>query len=238
MTEVAANWTQALTTFAAGQVSSRVREALWERGVSDEQIDLYQIGYLNRELPDGLPERFTKWALSGDKLEDSLLLPLTTTLGEVRGFQLRHVERGRVGYSDYFLDRREACLFGLHQAISSMWASGSVFLVEGAFDLFPIQRATPAVVATLTARTSAQMVRVLRRTIRRVWMGYDMDQPGRQGIEDFVHEHGRDFEVYTVAYPRVNGKVMKDPGDLWEAWGDGQMIPFIKSVMARDDIFS
>ena len=238
MNVVAGDWTQALTNFAAQQVTSRVREALWERGASDDQIGLYRIGYLNRELPPGLPDRFVKWALSDDKIEDALLFPLTTTLGEIRGFQLRHVERKRGAYSDYFVDRREACLFGLHQAVEAMWQTGSAFLVEGAFDLFPVQRATPAVVATLTARTNGQMARVLRRIVKRVWLGYDMDETGRRGCADFVSEYGSDFEVYTVAYPMVNGKVMKDPGDLWEAWGDAQMVPFIKSVLTRDDIFA
>jgi hypothetical protein len=31
---------------------------------------------------------------------------------------------------------------------------------------------------------------------------------------------------------------MKDPGDLWEAWGDAQMTPFIKSVLSKDDLFA
>jgi len=232
------NWPQAITEFAAGQITTREREALWGRGVSDEQISQYQLGYLNRALPEGLPDHFVRWAMSGDKLEDTFLLPLTTTLGEIRGFQLRHVERERGGYSDYFLDRREACLFGLHQAIPAVWASGAVYLVEGAFDLFPIQRVIPGVVATLTARTGPQTIRVLRRIVTRVWMGYDMDEPGRKGCEDFTREHGGEFQVYTVVYPKVNGKVVKDPGDLWEVWGDAQLAPFLKSVLTRDDIFS
>jgi hypothetical protein len=62
-----------------------------------------------------------------------------------------------------------------------------------------------------------------------------MDEPGRKGCEDFIREHGDYFQVYTVAYPRVNGKVVKDPGDLWEAWGDAQLVPFIQSVV--NDIF-
>lgn len=232
------SWPEVLVEYAIQQMTTNEREALWSRGASDEQIDLYRIGYLNKALPEGLPEPFVKWAMSGDKLEDTFLLPLTTTLGEVRGFQLRHVDRRRVGYSDFFIDRREACLFGLSQAVAAMWESGSVYLVEGAFDLFPVQRAVPGVVATLTARTSQQTARVLRRIVSRVWMGYDMDESGRKGCEDFAKEHGRDFQVYTVAYPRVNGKVVKDPGDLWEAWGDAQLVPFIKSVLTQEDLFS
>jgi DNA primase len=231
------SWADELVQFSAQQLTSRELEALWCRGVSDDQVALYQLGYLNQGLPEGLPEHFVKWARSGDKLEDTFLLPLTTTLGEIRGFQLRHVDRTRSGYSDYFLDRREACLFGLGQAIKYMWDSGSVFLVEGGFDLFPIQRTMPAVVATLTASTSGQIARMLRRIVDLVWMGYDMDKPGRRGCADFAREHGRDFQVYTVTYPKVNGRIMKDPGDLWEAWGDAQLAPFIKSVVTQD-IFS
>jgi hypothetical protein len=231
-------WIQDLVEVAAQQVTPRELEALWGRGVSNDQVALYKIGYLNRELPSGLPDHFVRWALSGDKLDDTFVLPLTTTLGEIRGLQLRHTDKDRPGYSDYFLDRREACLFGLSQAVSAMWTSRSAYLVEGAFDLFPIQRATPNVVATLTANTNPQTVRVLRRIVDRVWLGYDMDAPGRRGCEDFGRENGGIFQVYTVAYPRVNGQFMKDPGALWEAWGDSRLIPFIQSVLAQEDIFS
>lgn len=208
------------------------------RGVSPEQMLQYQIGYLDRELPKGMAESFLEWSKGGEKLDDVFVLPLTTALGVVRGFQFRHVDRDRSGYMDYFIDRREACLFGLRQAITSMWESRSVYLVEGAFDLFPIQRATPNVVATLTAYTNKNTIRLLRRIIQRVWVGYDMDTPGRDGCKKFERHHGRDFEVYTVSYPRVHGAPMKDPGELWEAWGDAQMIPFIHSTMAKADPFT
>jgi DNA primase len=195
---------------------------------------LFKIGYLDRLLPEGVPSDFLKWSQDGLKLSDVFVLPLTNILGEIKGFQFRSVDRKRSGYMDYFLDRREAILFGLGQAAPHIWKSRSVFLVEGGFDLFPIQRAFPAVVATLTARTSIQSVRLFRRLVTKVWMGYDMDPPGRKGCEAFKSEHGSEFEVYTVQYPKVGGVQIKDPGDLWEAWGDVQMIPFIKSVVAED----
>jgi DNA primase len=221
------NWMQELTSFAAAQVDERVRDALLGRGVSDEQIAQYQIGHLNKLLPDGVSDNFRKWAVG--KLDDVLLFPLTNSVGEVLGFQVRSLAQGKRGYSDYLPEKREACLFGLGQALPKMWETRSVFLVEGAFDLFPVQRAFPPVVATLTAGVAPSLARLLRRTVDRVWMGYDMDAPGRRGCDYFARVHGHDFQVYIVKYPNLEG--VKDPGDLWEAWGDSRVIPFIQDLV-------
>jgi len=230
-------WIQNLIQFSTSQITSREREALWARGVTDDQIKLFQIGYLNKEFPIGIPEYFLQWAQKF-KLDDVFVFPLTTTLGEVRGFQFRHVVRERLGYMDFFEDRREPCLFGLHQAIESMWTSRSVYLVEGVFDLCPIQRAVPFVVATMTAFTTQQTARLIRRLVQRVWLGYDMDASGKDGCTDFQIRYGKKFEtVYRMAYPKVNGKQMKDPGDLWENWGDSQLIPFIRSAISQETLF-
>lgn len=226
------SWMQDLAAYAAAQVDERVRDTLLGRGVSDSQISAYQIGYLNDELPEGVPDGFRKWA--SDKIGDVLLLPLTNTLGDVRGFQVRSVERGKSGYSDYLPDKREACLFGLGQSMKSMWETRQAFLVEGAFDLFPIQRAFSPVVATLTARANPALVRVLKRIVDKVWVGYDMDAAGRRGCSDFSRDYGGDFEVYIVSYPALNNKV-KDPGDLWEAWGDARLIPYIQDLIKPKD---
>ena len=227
------NWAEDLCAFAVAQLGVEQREALGARGVSDEQIDLYRIGYIDRILPVGLPEGFVTWARGGDKLDDVFVLPLTNSLGEVRGFQFRHVDRDRTGYQDYFLDRNEAVLFGLGQAVPHMWRTRSVYLVEGAFDLFPVQRAYPGVFATLTSQVNPQTARLLKRLVQKVWMGYDMDGPGRLGCQEFEKKYGDEFQVYIVAYPRVktvDGKLIKDPADLWEVWGDSQLKPFIQTV--------
>lgn len=232
-------WVADLVEFSVAGLTSEIREELWLRGVSDSQMDLYQIGYLDRELPDGLPPHFLDWAKGGSKLDGVFVFPLTTALGEVRGFQFRHVERSKSGYMDYFLARQEPCLFGLGQALPNMWGSRKVYLVEGVFDLFPVQRATPWVVATLTARATPQTVRMLRRVAKQVWLGYDMDAAGRRGCAEFESANAQFFEsVYTVTYPKVNGVFTKDPGDLWEAWGDDQMVPYLKSVLEKESLFA
>ena len=219
-------WMTTLVEFASTRVDERVHEILLGRGVTEAQIAQYQIGHLEGALPEDVPDEFRKWAY--DKTADAILLPLTNVLGEVRGFQVRALGGSKAKYHDFIPDKREPCFFGLGQAARAIWETRSVFLVEGAFDLFPIQRAFPAVVATLTARTTPALARLLRRLVDRVWVGYDMDGPGRRGCSEFRRDYARDFEVYIVSYPHV-GKV-KDPGELWEVWGDSQLVPFIQEL--------
>lgn len=228
-------WLDDLVTFAHSRLDDRVRDELALRGVSDDQIDLFQIGHLDRSLPPGCPKEFTEWARGGARLDDVYVLPLTNVLGAVRGLQFRHVARERSGYDDFIVDKGEAVLFGLAQAMPHIWKTESIFLVEGGFDLFPVQRAFPGVVATLTARVVESLTRVLRRMVTEVWLGYDMDPTGRKACASFAREHGKEFRCHTVTYPQPkspNGKPPKDPNELWELWGDQRFGAFVQTVIS------
>jgi DNA primase len=221
------SWLDTLASFAHSQMTEDIREELWGRGVTDDQIDLYQIGYLDRDFPDlgDDAKPFMEWSENGSKLDEAISFPLTNTLGQVKGFQFRHVQKSRPGYMDFWLDRSESVLFGLGQAIPHIWETSSVWLVEGAFDLFPIQRSHPNIVTTLTAAASQQLVRVLRRLASEVWLGWDSDSAGDRGAEDFAKYHKKKFErIYRPRLPQVTvaGKTRKskDPGELWESLGE------------------
>lgn len=203
------------------------------RGVSDAQINLFRIGYIDREFPADLPQDFLKWA-NGKAIEDVYVFPLTNTLGDVRGFQFRYVDRERSGYMDYILDDGQPVLFGLAQAMPTIWRTGHVLLVEGNFDLFPIQRAFPGTISTLTARVPENLIHTFRRLVREIWFGYDMDAAGRRGIANFARDHGQGFVVHQIDYPTPlmpNGKKAKDPGDLWEVWGDDKLGSLVRSLL-------
>jgi hypothetical protein len=228
-------WENDLVAFSAGQLSDRERSTLYGRGVTDEQIRLFQIGYINRRLPSlqGADD-FIEWSHRGSKLDDMFVLPLTTMLGAVRGFQFRHVERERKGYTDFFLSQDEPVLFGLAQSMPHLWKTEGAFLVEGAFDLFPLQRHFPAIFPTMSAKVTIPVVRMLRRLVRRVWLGYDMDARGRKASFEFAREYGHEFDTRIVAYPKIfkvgSKELIKDPGDLWEAWGDARVGEFVQSI--------
>lgn len=229
-------WLETLTSQAVEDLGDRERESLYLRGVSDEQIDLYRLGYVDGHLPDAdYPEDFlTWWADNLWQLEDSFLIPLTNTLGHVLGFQFRHVEVGRKGYMDYLASKEEAVLFGLHQAMKSVWASGSITFVEGAFDLFPIQRHLPNVVSTLHAGISISTWRLLRRLVDQVYLGWDSDKPGRDAAYKTVKDDkAASFKFQILKFPRVQfrGNLTKDPNELWCAWGDAQLGVFLEQQL-------
>lgn len=228
-------WIESLVEHACTQVDDQILEGLNARGVSDDQVRLYRIGHLAGALPPlDYPEDFLAWCKNGEKLQGVYLFPLTNVLGEVHGLQFRYVERERSGYMDYMLTKGEAVLFGLHQASSHIWETGTVYLVEGVFDLFPIQRHVPGTVATLTARVVGPLIWSLRRTCQQVVLGYDNDVPGRRGAENFKKQFSSDFEIGDIVYPQLpmpNGKLSKDPGDLWELWGDKRVGEYLRSEM-------
>lgn len=234
-------WADELTSFAGSQVTDREREALYARGVSDEQIELFQIGYLRHANANYIPglvgaDEFLRWA-RGIKLNDVFVYPMTNMLGDIKGFQFRSVDREKRGtYTDFFLAQDEPVLFGLGQAMPYIWDTESVFLVEGVYDLFPLHRHYPAIVATMTAKVTDNFLRLLRRMVRRLWLGYDMDKQGRKVSYEFAREHGREFENFqVVSYPKVykvgSKEWIKDPGDLWETWGDARVKEFIQTVV-------
>lgn len=221
-------WLEQLTQYAHERLGDREREALWTRGVSDEQIALYRLGSINKKLPDlDYPPGFMEWCWEGRRLDDVYLLPLTNTLGQVKGLQFRHIDRNRPGYSDYIPYGDEPVLFGLSQAMPHVWKTESIWLVEGGFDLFPIQRVYPEIVATLTARVTGEFARLLQRLVKEIWLVYDMDTTGRTQTRNVVKNHGRDFTIHEVSLPQPflpdgRGKRVKDPSELWEVWGDLQ----------------
>lgn len=227
-----------LVEYAHARLDDRVRDALYARGVSDEQISTYRIGHLDGNLPT-LPleaAEFLRWSKNGERVTDALVLPLTCPTGELRGLQFRYVSREKKGYQDFIPYKEEAVLFGLRQAMPSVWAGGEILLVEGAFDLFPLQRHFPAIVATLTARVPENLIPPLRRLVRRVWVGYDADPAGQAAMKQFARDYGKTFDVRFLTYPKVKvtgtAQYCKDPNELWEAWGDDQVGRFMKTAMS------
>ena len=220
------SWLEKFVDHAHHGLDDAAREALWARGVSDDQIRLFRLGAVRSRLPPniGLPNDFLEWSWHGRKLDDVFLLPLTNTLGQVKGLQFRHIDRSRTGYSDFIPHEDEPVLFGLGQAMSHIWERESIWLVEGGFDLFPVQRVFPEVVATLTARVTTQFAALLRRLVREICLVYDMDSTGRRASANAVKAYGREFKMHDVVLPRPlkldGSERVKDPAELWETWGD------------------
>lgn len=228
-------WMEALARAAHGQMRAESREALWARGVSDEQIDSFTVGILpGSALPASVAcdSKFVAWWGAHKRhFKNPLVFPLTTSLGVVQGLQFRDREQRIRGYLDYFESKEEPALFGLSHAMPSVWETECAWLVEGNFDLFPIQRHVPNVISTLHAGVSGPLRRALRRIARTLVVAYDMDTTGRKVSFDLVRDLKDEFEVKVLGFPRVamlSGRKTKDPNELWSVWGDQALGAFIK----------
>lgn len=234
-------WLGDFVDFASAQLGEREREALWTRGVSDEQIKLYHLGCVNQRLPDlAYPKPFLDWCWEGRRLRNMFVLPLTNTLGQVKGLQFRSVDPERKGYSDYTPCGEEPVTFGLAQAMPHVWKMESIWLVEGVFDVFPIQRVYPNIIPALTNHLNEPVARLFRRLVTHVWLTFDMDDKGREAARRVLYEYKNDrFKIHDVRLPRPksldgSGRV-KDPSELWESWGDDRFREYLRSVAEMEN---
>jgi len=187
-------------------LSRLAKEEYTRRGVTESQIEEFKLG-----------SAFSKklFRESDPDTHDMLVLPLTNVVGDIRGFQVRAIVRSVGGYVDYFVDRKEPVLFGLGQAAPHMYRKGEVCLAEGAFDVLPIQTLYPSIIGTLTAHVSPQTIRLLSRLVSKIWVAYDNDSAGEDGLKRIRKQYGEDFEVASLKLP----KGVKDPGTLIEKQG-------------------
>lgn len=229
-------WLKTFVKRAHDGMGVDAREALWRRGVTDAQIDSLEIGFLPRAcLPavEVSPRFRGWWANHSSRYRNALVFPLTNTLGDVHGVQFRDLDPKVRGYLDYFETKEEPAFFGLAQAMPSVWQTEEVWLVEGAFDLCPLQRHVPNVIATIHAGVSKQLARVLRRVARTLWVAYDMDSTGLTVSYGLARELRELFKVVVVKFPRAPlaaGGTAKDPNDLWSAWGDVGLGAYLQKV--------
>jgi len=204
-------------------------EKLWARGASNDQIQSFSLGVLTEGLPCECDPAFVAWFKRGAPLEEAWVFPLTNTLGKVRGFQFRSTCPERKGYRTYLISKEEVALFGLAQTMSFIWASRQVFLVEGVFDVFPVQRVLPWVLPTLTANVGVDLFRLLKRFVEAVWIGYDADSSGRRGAKHVATMFRNvGISTHVVNFPALPSAGVKDPSELWGAWGSPRFEQFLK----------
>jgi DNA primase len=95
------------------------------------------------------------------------------------------------------------------------------------FDLFPIQRHDPCVLAIMTAGVSPALVRSLLRWVDTLYLCFDSDPQGIKITADTVRQLSDQFShVHDISIPRKYG--IKDVGALWEKGGDD----YVRSVLA------
>lgn len=199
------------TEFFRGQLQGPkgepARRYLEERGIGDEQSELFQLGYAPdewRALADFLEARGADPQVaeqvgllvkqprkSGhyDRFRNRLMCPIAQTTGDVVGFSGRTMATGEdadkagakyINSPESLIYKKSKLLFGIHQARDAFREKDHAILVEGNFDVIRLhEHGFRQTVAPLgTALTDDQALR-LKRLTGQVYLVYDGDKAGR-----------------------------------------------------------
>ncbi len=213
----------------------KILEYLHGRGLSDESIRTYRLGY----APDGW-EHVTKFlvgrgfrseelegtglSLRGkegrgfyDRFRDRIMFPSRDILGRPIGYSARVTPEGDETQAKYIntpetsLYHKSRALYGLAIAKQAIKEAGRTILVEGNMDVIALHQAGLANVVAVsgTALTTEQLA-ILRRYGKKLSLFFDMDKAGQAAAwKSAVLAFSLDFTVDTVA---ISGG--KDAADM------------------------
>ena len=199
---------------------------LMSRGLTDDQIDMLGIGYIpETEWPpyidteDATEDELHYWERSnrGSRLKGKLLFPVTNALGAIRALQVRSPDPNIKDYWKFYSLQADvdAVFYGTSSAMEHIWDKRTVVLVEGIFDLPPVQRVFPYTLCLGTATVTDRQMKFLNRYVDRVKIMADNDKQGRKFFSRFYQKHKRNFKsVEKIQYAG------EDPADSWARLGE------------------
>lgn len=187
--------------FYAKQLQSNQRALNYvaKRGLSQDIIDFYQIGYVGDDwqaLQDAFHQDYHNPLLEEaglviakdgkryDRFRDRVMFPIRNPSGQVIGFGGRILDKGEPKYlnspeTPLFDKGRE--LYGLFEGKAAIKQAQRVLVVEGYMDVVALaQHGVGYAVATLGTSTSGEHIKTLLRHSDQVYFCFDGDEAGHK----------------------------------------------------------
>lgn len=224
-----------------GPIGSEARAYLDRRGITQELIDVFGLGFSD---PSGqsLVRRFSKFSAeqvdqSGlvrkrnegtghfDSFRGRLMFPIHNESGKVIGFggrAMRDEDQPKyLNSPETPIYKKTTVLYNLHRARDGMRKSGRTVLVEGYMDVIGVYAAgVREVVASCgTALTNAQ-VRAMHRHADAVILNFDPDNAGQNAAEGAIKlllDEGLHVRVLTLGGGEPGSKL--DPDEFVKRFG-------------------
>jgi DNA primase len=235
----------------AGKVA---REYLQNRGISDETIKQFRLGYAPdtwRSLTDhiegsGLSLKLAEQAglvIAGkeggfyDRFRGRLIFPIENITGEIVAFGGRILEKGEPKYlnspeSPIYIKGKN--LYGLNKAKEEIRKKGFALIVEGYFDLISLWNAGIGnVVATLGTALTREHLELLRRYTLEVVALFDPDEAGKKALD-------RSLELFLSMRMRARALILPegcDPDDYVKKYGKDKLDELIANAPAISDYY-
>ncbi|MDX1916804.1 MAG: DNA primase [Rickettsiaceae bacterium] len=233
------------------------RKILHERGVNEELINTYNLGYAQGS---GLIEYFSTKKIKLEDLascglvskkengrykeffSDRITIPIITTFGRVIGFGGRSLGQEMPKYinsPETILFKKGEALFGENIAYSSAHKTGSIILVEGYFDAIALhQKGFKNVVASLGTAVTHNQVTKLWKIASKVIVCLDGDSAGIRAAKkllDIAIEHvSSSKQISFICLPSG-----MDPDDFVAKYGKDGFARLLENQMSLSEfIFS
>lgn len=207
-------------------------EYVRKRGVPDELIQKFQIGY----APDSFSETYDHLLRSGfsrseivaaglgvqkelqdsriyDRFRNRVMFPISAAQGNLIGFGGRTMGDSDAKYvnsPESVLYHKSSVLFGLHEAREAIRVGRKIVVVEGYFDLIAAHKAgVQNVVAVSGTALTDEHVRMIKRYADEVTLCLDQDSAGELAA-------GRAFDLLCRAHLIILSATLpaKDPDEL------------------------
>jgi len=123
--------------------------------------------------------------------------------GEPIGVQTREIKEKKYRWHQFDNVEHLPMLYGSEADWDILYSVGSMILTEGPFDRIAVKRALPdrAVFARLSKGTSNQMILLIRRYIKHLWLAFDSDEEGEKATSRSEKLLGEDLNVYRLRFP-------------------------------------
>lgn len=224
-------------------VAAQARKYLQDRGLTNETIRNFKIGYATDSSWDSLVNYLRAKHFSDeeiiaaglgirgqrgvyDRFRGRIVFPITNVQGAVIGFTGRVLQETSESGGKYInspqtdLYNKSGILFGLDKAKQEIRKQNKVVVVEGNMDVIASHQAgiVPVVAASGTALTSEQL-ELLRRFTTNILLCFDEDAAGQAAADKGISlALSKGYAIKVVTLPKkINGVSIKDPDDCIRA---------------------
>lgn len=218
--------------FFRQQLTPDTAAYLHQRGLKEETIDEFEIGFAPDSWDQFLSHATTKGASPEDLLRvglvgradsgrtydayrNRIMFPIRDQLGRLVGFSGRVLDDSVPKYinspeSDIF--KKGTILYGLDRARKTIREEGTVIITEGYTDVMALHQVgfTNAVAALGATITDDQAAQLQRLEVHTVVFAFDADEAGQKAtLSGLDHAVGRNFFVRAAVLPGG-----RDPADI------------------------
>ncbi len=227
-----------------GKDGKKVMEYLKKRGIKDETIKEFRIGFapdsydqLHKYLiKKGISKRVliksglaTSKSVGGDNIYDKyrtrLIFPIFDFMGRVCGFGGRALKKDQMpkylNSPENIIYSKSRVLYGFSHSKQAAKEAGKIVVVEGYFDvILPYQSGIKNVVASSGTALTEDQGRLIKRVTKEVVTCFDTDSAGFEATKRaYFVLNSQDINVKTIA-----GLDVKDPADFIVEKGDFQKL--------------